>query len=111
MRNQNIYLPPVLSKDIIKQQILPHLSQGKRGTKCKTDHYQIVKAIFHKLKTGSQWRELPMYEFFRSTTYSWQSVYYHFSKWAKDGSWQRLWIALLKKISCLFRSVLCSIRW
>jgi transposase len=92
----------VLSKDIIKEQILPHLSGGKRGTKCKVDYYQIVRAIFHKLKTGSQWRELPMYEFFRGAPYSWHSVYYHFNKWAKDGSWQRLWIELLKKYrSCL----------
>lgn len=92
----------MLSKDIINQQILPHLSQGKRGTRCKADYIQIVKAIFYKLKTGSQWRELPMYEFFRESPYSWQSIYYHFNKWAKDGSWQQLWIALLKKYrSCL----------
>jgi transposase len=92
----------VLSKDIIKEQILPHLSGGKRGTKCKVDYCQIVRAIFYKLKTGSQWRELPIYEFFRGTAYSWQSIYYHFNKWAKDGSWQRLWIELLKKYrSCL----------
>lgn len=92
----------MLSKDIIKEQILPYLTQGKRGTKCKVDYCQIVRAIFHKLKTGSQWRELPMYEFFRGSAYSWQSIYYHFNKWAKDGSWQRLWIALLKKYrSCL----------
>jgi hypothetical protein len=25
----------MLSKDIIKEQTLPHLSQGKRGAKCK----------------------------------------------------------------------------
>ncbi|HYO05478.1 MAG TPA: IS5 family transposase [Phototrophicaceae bacterium] len=87
----------MLSKDIIKEHILPHLSQGKRGARCKVDYYQIVKAIFHKLKTACQWRELPMYEFFRETAYSWQSIYYHFNKWAKDGSWQGLWIALLKK--------------
>ena len=92
----------MLSKDIIKELILPYLTQGKRGTKCKADYCQIVRAIFHKLKTGSQWRELPMYEFFRGSSYSWQSIYYHFNKWAKDGSWQRLWIELLKKYrSCL----------
>jgi transposase len=70
----------VLSKDIIKEQILPHLSGGKRETKCKADYYQIVKAIFYKLKMGSQLRELPMCEFFRGSPHSWQSIYYHFNK-------------------------------
>ena len=53
-------------------------------------------SIIYRLKTGCQWRELPMKEFFR-VKYSWQSVYYHFQKWSKDGSWQRIWIQLLEK--------------
>jgi transposase len=100
--NKNKTQKPVLSKDIIKEQILPHLSVSKRGTNYKVEYCQIIRAIFHKLKTGSQWRELPMYKFFREAAYSWQSIYYYFNKWAKDGSWQRLWIALLKKYrSCI----------
>ena len=37
-----------------------------------------------------------MKEFFRKK-YRWQSVYYHFQKWSKDGSWQRVWTILLEK--------------
>ena len=37
-----------------------------------------------------------MKEFF-SVKYSWQSVYYHFQKWCKDGSWERIWVKLLSK--------------
>lgn len=33
---------------------------------------------------------------------SWQSVYHYFSKWCKDGSWHRLWIAILN----LYRDLL-----
>lgn len=37
-----------------------------------------------------------MKQFFREK-YSWQSVYYHFQKWSKDGSWERIWNNILKK--------------
>lgn len=37
-----------------------------------------------------------MKEFFRGK-YSWQSVYYHYRKWCKDGSWERIWTNLLAK--------------
>ena len=53
-------------------------------------------AILYRLKTGCQWRELPMKLFFREK-YSWQSVYYHFQKWSKDDSWELVWSKILEK--------------
>jgi len=50
----------------------------------------VVEAILYRLKTGCQWRQLPMKQFFRCK-YNWQSVYFHFQKWCKDGSWQEVW--------------------
>jgi transposase len=35
-----------------------------------------------------------MKEFFR-VGYRWQSVYYHFQKWSKDGSWEQMWQQVL----------------
>lgn len=29
--------------------------------------------------------------------YRWQSVYYHFQKWSKDGSWEKVWQSVLSK--------------
>ena len=37
-----------------------------------------------------------MKEFF-TRSYRWQSVYYHFQKWSKDGSLERMWQQVLKK--------------
>ena len=37
-----------------------------------------------------------MKEFF-TETYRWQSVYYHFQKWSKNGSWERMWQSVLEK--------------
>ena len=62
----------------------------------KVEKYQVVEAILYRLKTGCQWRELPIKQFFRKK-YHWQSVYYHFQKWSKDGSLERVWQSILKK--------------
>ena len=85
-----------LSKKIINQKLVPHLSKGKRGPKCKVGLWRIVRAILKRLKTGTQWRELPMQELFGRHTISWKTVFYYFSRWSKDGSCYRLWTTLLK---------------
>ena len=58
--------------------------------------YQVVEAILYRLKTGCQWRQLSLKQFFR-VKYRWQSVYYHFQKWCKDGSFETVWQLLLNK--------------
>jgi hypothetical protein len=83
----------ILSKKHVKQkynkkEICPYLNFGKINNNTRVKDYQVVMAILYRLKTGCQWRELPMKEFIRGR-YSWQSVYYHFQKWSKDGSWWR----------------------
>jgi len=85
-----------VDKITIEQWILPYLSKGKRGFKPKIPLYQIVEAIFYRLKTGCQWRELPVKQFINEGEMSWQNIYYFFNKWSKDGSWQRAWVEFLK---------------
>ncbi len=58
--------------------------------------FEIVRAILYRLKTGRQWRELPLKQFIDHGSVSWQSVYYYFNKWCRDGSWRNLWIGLLR---------------
>lgn len=87
----------ILSKDSIKKYILPHLSVGKTGLKMSEEkRISIVSAILYRLKTGCQWRELPIELFFKEG-YTYQSIHYHFSKWSADGSWERVWVCLLEK--------------
>lgn len=38
-----------------------------------------------------------MVTLFAQHDYSWNSVYHHYQKWSKDGTWQRLWNRLLDK--------------
>ncbi|WP_338815368.1 transposase [Bernardetia sp. Wsw4-3y2] len=45
-----------LSKKTITENILPYLTQFKKGRKPKVALWRIVKAIIYRLKTGTQWR-------------------------------------------------------
>lgn len=87
----------VLSKDKIEALIVPHLSEGSRGSEVRVELWRIVAAILYRLKTGCQWRFLPLERFFEAEkTLKWQGVYYHYREWTKDGSFRQVWIALLK---------------
>ena len=84
-----------LSKKFITKNLLPHLSQTKLGRKPKVPLWRVVKMIIYRLKSGCQWRELPIAAFCSRILINWNSVYYHFNKWSNNGSWKQLWIKLL----------------
>ncbi|HUC81936.1 MAG TPA: IS5 family transposase [Flavisolibacter sp.] len=86
----------VLSKDMIERWVIPHLSKGARGPQPTVDLADLVRAILHRLKTGTQWRFLPLNEFFAPEAISWNGVYHHHRQWVRDGSWKKVWIELLK---------------
>lgn len=85
-----------LHEDMIQQWIIPHLSKGARGPEPRVKIADVVSAILYRLKTGTQWRFLPLNEFFESGAITWNGVYHHHRAWIEDGSWKRAWIALLK---------------
>lgn len=86
----------VLDKVTIEKWILPYLSLGQRGKEIKVEMSTLIEAILHKLKTGCQWRQLPIKQFFDGQKLTWQGVYYHFNEWRKDGSWKRVWLHVLR---------------
>ena len=86
----------VLDKVTIQKWILPYLSLGERGKDIKVEMSTLIDAILHKLKTGCQWRQLPVKQFFDGQKLTWQGVYYHFNEWRKDGSWKRVWLNVLR---------------
>ena len=77
-----------MGKDTINKWIISFLSVGKRGFKSNFDLASIFLLILNRLKTGVQWRELPIESYFEKGEISWQNVYYYFNKWSKDGSFQ-----------------------
>lgn len=90
----------ILSKSTIEEYVLPNLSIGLRGKGCEIELLtEIVSAILYRLKTGCQWRFLPVKQFFRKRILTWQGVYYYFRKWVKDGSWTKVWLSILSSNS------------
>jgi len=57
---------------------------GGSGRPVELDLRMALNAMFYLVRTGGQWRYLP------KDFPKWQSVYYHFRKWATDGTWQAI---------------------
>ncbi|MFN4198638.1 MAG: IS5 family transposase [Flavobacterium sp.] len=87
----------VLDKDTIEMEIVAYLPKTQRGFPPTVPLVEIVNAILYKLKTGIQWRELPIKSLFEREPLSWQSVYYHYRKWSLSDSWKKCWIKFLNR--------------
>jgi len=59
-------------------------SPKKTGRPREVEFRQIVNAVLYLVFTGCQWRFLP------ADFPKWQTVYYYFAKWRKDGTWFRI---------------------
>ena len=64
MRKKEHQNSGTLGKDTINNWIIPFLSVGKRGFKSNFDLATIFLLILKRLKTGVQWRELPIESYF-----------------------------------------------
>lgn len=67
----------------ILKPLLPLKKQGA-GRPLELDMRQVVNAIFYVLRTGCQWSYLP------KSYPNYNSVYYHYRKWCKDGTLERI---------------------
>jgi transposase len=85
----------IIDKAMIEKWILPHLTVGTRGFETTVPMVEIVECIFHRLKTGCQWRELPTKQFFTDKILCWNSVFYYYNKWSKADCWRTIWINIL----------------
>jgi transposase len=66
------------------ERIAPLLPEnGRRGKQWK-DHRKIVNGILWKIRTGAPWRDLP------ESYGPWQTCYGRFTRWSRDGTWDRL---------------------
>lgn len=65
------------------------LKSSRRGRPMRLPVREVINALLYVLKTGCQWHNLPR-EFPK-----WQSVYYHYRKWCRDGTWEQVNRALI----------------
>jgi transposase len=92
-------IPIEVTESQFGQQFRPHLSTAKRGYVSDIPLYKIFNYIIYKLRTGCQWELLPMDKTPDGVPEaSYQVPYYHFRKWSRDGSLQRLFDASIMTI-------------
>ena len=84
-------IPTSVTEGQFKTHILPYLRVAKRGYVSKIPLYKIFNYILYRLHTGCQWEELPIEGGENEPEISWWAVYYHFRKWSRDGSLERVW--------------------
>ncbi|MCA1697570.1 MAG: IS5 family transposase [Actinobacteria bacterium] len=71
----------------------PLLSATKGGGRPETHpRREVVNAILYVVRTGCSWRQLP------KDYPPWATVYWHFARWRKDGSLDRLHDALRDRV-------------
>jgi putative transposase len=65
---------------------------GRTGRPRKYGYRQIVNGIFYVLRTGCTWDMMP------HDLPAWLTCYHYFSRWRRDGTWQKLHDALRERL-------------
>ena len=95
------WIPTHLTQAQFEQYIDPHLSKAQRGFVSKIPLYKIFNYVLYFLHTGCQWEQLPIDQdpdTPEKKEISNDAVAYHFRKWSKDGSLNKVWQASLPAI-------------
>ena len=79
-------LPVSVSEGDFETYILPHLSHKLRHNRLKVSYHYVFNALVYVLKSGCSWRTLKP----DNQSVTWQNIYYHYRKWVRDGSFERL---------------------
>ena len=75
------------------QVIAPFLAPGTGpGAPRTIETRAIVDAIWYRLRSGCQWRQLPC------DFPAWPTVYYYFRKWGDNGTWERINTVLREQV-------------
>jgi transposase len=72
--------------------LLPHRTHHDKAGHPFKDHRPVVNGIRWILHTGAPWRDLP------ERYGPWQTVFYRFNRWRRDGTWSRIVTSLLDEL-------------
>lgn len=89
-------IPISVTEEQFLAHIRPHLNTAKRGYECKIPLYKVFNYILYRLHTGCQWDRLPIApdpQHPAQKEISPDAVAYHFRKWSRDGSLEKVWQA------------------
>lgn len=79
-------LPVSVSIEDFETYILPHLTHKKGHNRQKVSYHYVFNTILYVLKSGCSWRTLKP----DNELVTWQNIYYHYNRWSKDGSFERI---------------------
>lgn len=92
-KNEKPY-PTDLTEEQYQRLAVLFQSQERRGRPLEYALHEILNAIFYILRAGCAWRMLPR------DLPPWPTVYYHFRKWKRDGTWAKINDALRIEVRC-----------
>jgi len=87
-------IPTSLTEKQFDQHVRPYISVAKRGFECRIPLYKVFNYILYRLYTGCQWKMLPIEpdpDDPEKKELSWHVIYYHYRKWSRDGSLEKVW--------------------
>ena len=90
------------NRKAIDEHIWPNITVAIRGFECQIPLCKVFNYILFRLHTGCQWHRIPIEDDPddpRKKEISWHGVYYHFRKWSRDGSLERVWQSSIMTIS------------
>ena len=90
MQNQKYATDVTDAQWEVLQSCIPPEKPGGRPR--AADMREVINAIFYLLRTGCTWRMLP------NDYPEWNTVYYYFRKWKKNGTWKKIHDALRGKV-------------
>lgn len=94
-------IPTSLTEKQFDEHIRPYISTAKRGYECQISLHKVFNYILYRLHTGCQWERLPIMSDpvdLEKKEISHDAVYYHFRKWSRDGSLQKVWQGSIMRI-------------
>ena len=93
-----------VTREQFEKHILPYLSTAKRGFVSSIPLYKIFNYVLYRLHTGCQWAALAIKakaDAPEQREISPDAVYYHFRKWSRDGSLERVWQHSVQAVNSL----------
>jgi transposase len=75
-----------VSEEVFLEKILPCLTHKINHNQQKISYHKVFNYILQVLHSGMSWRTLKP----ENKEITWQNIYYHFNRWSKDGSFERL---------------------
>jgi transposase len=89
-------IPTSVTQGEFNEHVFPYLNTAKRGYVCSIPLYKVFNYMLYRLHTGCQWKKVPIEA---GDEITWWTVYYHYRKWSRDGSLQRVYEHSIQVVS------------